>query len=113
MSSKRRGAAARADYVPVFQALGDETRLSIVDKLCAESPQSISSLTEGTKVTRQAITKHLKVLEGAGIIRGVKRGRENLFVLEGGALAGPMKYMEAVSAQWDVSLARLKAFVEG
>ena len=52
----------------IFAALGDEKRLALVGRLCAEGPLSISQLTAGSAVTRQAITKHLTVLAGAGIV---------------------------------------------
>ncbi len=105
-------AARRQAPAPVFAALGDETRLSLVGKLCAEPRQSISRLTEGSDVTRQAISKHLRVLEGAGIVRGVRRGRETLFQLRPGALDGARRYLDLASAEWGRALARLKAFVE-
>jgi DNA-binding transcriptional ArsR family regulator len=107
MSARR-----RSDVAPVFAALGDPTRLSLVRKLCAGSPLSISQLTEGTPVTRQAITKHLRVLEGAGLVRGVRQGRESLFALEGRPLEEARQALETISHQWDQALARLKAFVE-
>ncbi|MGB6699774.1 MAG: metalloregulator ArsR/SmtB family transcription factor, partial [Methylocella sp.] len=66
----------------MFAALGDETRLSIVTKLCRGQPQSISQLTKGSKLTRQAITKHLRVLETAGVVHSVRSGRESLYEYE-------------------------------
>src|SRR6266481_2478904 len=82
--SRRASIAVRRHrpHAPVFAALGDETRLSLVAKLCHGEPRSISELTAEAKVSRQAITKHLRVLEGAGIVRGRRRGRERLFALE-------------------------------
>src|SRR6266576_3102041 len=81
MSHKRRSsmAAQRQRRAPVFAALGDETRLSLVAKLCGGQLHSISQLTEGSKLTRQAITKHLRVLESVGIVHSVRTGRESLF----------------------------------
>src|SRR6266853_765761 len=70
---------ARRVHAPVFAALGDETRLSLVAKLCEGSPQSISRLTEGSNLTRQAISKHLHVLENAGIVESVRVGRESQY----------------------------------
>jgi len=98
--------------VPVLAALGDETRLSIVARLSDGEPQSISRLTEESKLTRQAITKHLKVLEDAGLVRGSRSGRECHFTLDPAPLAEVSDYLDLVSKQWDDSLARLKAFVE-
>ena len=84
----------------------------LVRKLCGGQPRSISQLTKGSKLTRQAITKHLRVLEGAGIVHGVKRGRERLFELDPEPIEEIKEYLELVSEQWDQALSRLKAFVE-
>jgi DNA-binding transcriptional ArsR family regulator len=96
----------------VFAALGDETRLSLVGKLSNGTPQSISRLAEGSKLTRQAITKHLRVLEGAGVVRSVRAGRESLYEFKPEPLSELQSYLERVSDQWEQALGRLKAFVE-
>jgi len=98
---------------PVFAALGDETRLSLVAKLCGGRPCSISQLTMGSKLTRQAITKHLRVLEGVGIVHSVQAGRESLFEFDPEPIEEMRKYLDFVSLQWDQALSRLKSFVEG
>jgi len=95
-----------------FAALGDVTRLSLVAKLCGGQPRSIAQLTEGSKLTRQAITKHLRVLERAEIVRSVHRGRERLFEFHPEPLEEMKKYLDLVSGQWDQALSRLKSFVE-
>jgi len=97
----------------VFAALGDATRLALVAKLCRGQPRSISQLTEGSKLTRQAITKHLRVLERAEIVHSVRTGRESRFELDPEPIEELKKYLDLVSAQWDQALARLKSFVEG
>ena len=102
----------RIDHAVVFAALGDETRLALIAKLVGGEPRSISQLTEGSRVTRQAITKHLRVLEAAGVVRGVREGRESLFALDPRPIEGLKEYLESVSQQWDEALGRLKAFVE-
>lgn len=114
MSHKGRSslAAKRQAHAPVFAALGDETRLSLVAKLCNGQPHSISQLTEGSKLTRQAITKHLRVLEGVGIVQSVRTGRENLFEFKPKPIEEIKEYLNLVSEQWDQALARLKSFVE-
>ena len=99
-------------HASVFAALGDKRRLSLVAKLCRGKPQSISQLTQGSKLTRQAITKHLRVLESAGVVRSFRRGRESLFEFKPEPLEEVKKYLDLVSAQWDQALGRLKAFVE-
>lgn len=81
-------------------------------KLTNGEPQSISRLTAGTNLTRQAVTKHLRVLEGAGVVRCVRVGRESKFELETKPIDDVRKYLEYVSKQWDSALARLKSLVE-
>lgn len=99
-------------YAPIFAALGDETRLNLVTKLAAGQPQSIAQLTDGTELTRQAVTKHLRVLEGARLVRSVRSGRESLFELDPAPIRAVRDYAEVVSQQWDDALMRLKEFVE-
>jgi DNA-binding transcriptional ArsR family regulator len=96
----------------IFAALGDETRLSLIGTLSGGQPQSISRLAQGSQLTRQAITKHLRVLEGAGMVQSIRAGRENLFELRPKPLKDAQAYLARVSAQWDDALARLKSFVE-
>ena len=96
----------------VFAALGDSTRLSLVLSLSRGSHQSIAQLTESKPLTRQAISKHLRILESAGVVSSRRAGRENLFTLNPAALDELRSYVEQISEQWDASLARLKAFVE-
>jgi DNA-binding transcriptional ArsR family regulator len=96
----------------VFAALGDQTRLRLVGRLGAEGPLSIARLTDGTHVTRQAVTKHLRVLEGAGLARGIRQGREQLWQLDPRPLEEARRSLELVSKRWDEALARLKALVE-
>lgn len=73
---------------------------------------SITTLTADSSVTRQAITKHLRVLEGAGLVRGTRRGRESLWQLERQRLQQARRYLDAISQQWDEALARLRKLVE-
>jgi DNA-binding transcriptional ArsR family regulator len=96
----------------IFAALGDPTRLSLVAKLIDGKPHSISNLTEGTKITRQAITKHLSVLENVGLVASTKDGRENLYELDPKPLQSLRTYLDVIAAQWDNTLQSLKDFVE-
>jgi DNA-binding transcriptional ArsR family regulator len=116
MSASPRSGAVTASKLraqaPVFAALGDETRLSLVAKLSDGSSLSITELTTGASVTRQAITKHLRVLEDAGLVRGTRRGRESLYQLSPEPLEEARRALNVISEQWDQALARLKAFVE-
>ncbi len=115
MSPARHESAVRElrRHAPIFAALGDETRLKLVKKLSGGSRVSIARLTQGSTLTRQAITKHLRVLQDAGLVRGVRRGRESLFGLEAEPLDDARRILDDISRQWDVALARLKSFVEG
>jgi DNA-binding transcriptional ArsR family regulator len=115
MSRKSRSSitAKQRAHAPVFAALGDETRLSLVAKLSGGQPRSISQLTHGSGLTRQAITKHLRVLENAAIVRSIRRGRESLFEFDPQPMEEIKKYLDFVSEQWDQALSRLKSFVEG
>jgi len=105
-------AAKRRAHAPAFAALGDETRLSLVAKLCAGQPRSISQLTKGSKLTRQAITKHLRVLESVGMVHSVHTGRESRFEFDPEPMEEMKKYLDLVSEQWDQALSRPKSFVE-
>jgi DNA-binding transcriptional ArsR family regulator len=98
---------------PLFAALGDETRLRLVSRLCDDGPLSIVKLTAGADITRQAITKHLHVLEHAGLVRERRRGRESVWQLEAQRLSEARRYLDRISAQWDQALGRLREFVEG
>jgi DNA-binding transcriptional ArsR family regulator len=96
----------------VFAVLGDETRLALVSRLCAEGPLSIAKLTTGRGMTRQAVTKHLRALEDVRLVRSTHRGRESVWEVERARLAETRRHLEAISTQWDDALARLKSFVE-
>lgn len=103
------GLAAAA---PIFAALGDETRLTIVTRLCTEGPLSIARLTVGGPITRQAVTKHLHVLAQAGLAHSSQIGRERVWELEPQPLLIAQECLSQISAQWDEALARLRQFVE-
>lgn len=107
-----RANAARA-CAPLFAALGDPTRLSVMSRLAAGRPQSITEITAGTRLTRQAVTRHLTVLEGVGVVRAERKGRESLYRLHPEALIPARRYIDEVSRSWDEAIGRLKALVEG
>jgi DNA-binding transcriptional ArsR family regulator len=112
MRSSSTAAAKLKVAAPVFAALGDETRLALIARLCSGGSMSITRLTSGSAVTRQAITKHLHVLAEAGLVRDVRRGRERIWELEAGTLEEAGQCLEAISRRWDNALGRLKKFVE-
>ena len=96
----------------IFAALGDETRLLLISRLCDDGPMSITRLTNGTNVTRQAITKHLEVMWKAGLVRNTRRERERIWQLEQRRLKEARHCLELISKQWDEALGRLKKFLE-
>lgn len=96
----------------LFAALGDETRLRLIARLCDSGPLSISRLTAGFPVSRQAITKHLRVMEDAGLVRGARHGRESLWRLDRRRLREARRSLDSISRQWDDALGRLRSFVE-
>jgi DNA-binding transcriptional ArsR family regulator len=96
---------------PLFAALGDETRLTLVSRL-SDGPLSIAKLTAGSKITRQAVTKHLRVLERARLVHGARQGRERIWQLDQRRLEDARRYLDLISQQWDRALLRLREFVE-
>ncbi len=101
-----RGSAA------IFAALGDETRLRLIAILCAGGALSITRLTSGTRITRQAVTKHLRVLAEAGFVRDVKVGRERLWEFEPTRLEEARRFLDVIAQQWDHALSKLRMAVE-
>jgi DNA-binding transcriptional ArsR family regulator len=112
MSRPSAGATDLAHAAPLFAALGDETRLALLDRLGAGGPQSITRLTFGSRLTRQAITKHLHILAEAGFVHDTQRGRERIWTIEPDRVDEARRYLEHISRQWDEALDRLKIFVE-
>jgi DNA-binding transcriptional ArsR family regulator len=102
----------QTDPAPIFAALGDRTRLSLLRRLSSGERLSIHALSADTKLTRQAVTKHLRVLETAGLVASVRVGRESHFAYRPAPVAEARSYLDMVSAQWDTALERLRALVE-
>ena len=96
----------------LFAALGDETRLSLVRRLGHDGPMSMVRLTAGATLTRQAIAKHLRVMQAAGLVLCAKHGRESIWRLDQRRLARTQRYLDTISKQWDAAIGRLQAFVE-
>ena len=113
-SSRSRAASATrlASAAPLFAALGDVTRLEIVARLCTHGPQSITRLSAGSPITRQAITKHLHALAQAGVIRSQRDGRERIWQVHAKRLHDVSSYLTQISLHWDEALQRLRAAVE-
>lgn len=104
--------AALKNAALIFAALGDETRLRLVKVLCAGGTVSIAQLTSGMDITRQAITKHLHVLDEAGLVRGIKVGRERLWEFEPTQMEAAQRTLDAIAQQWEHALGQLKMAVE-
>lgn len=111
MSRRAKGVDV-ADAAPLFAALGDRTRLRLVSRLCRSGPLAIVQLTQSSKVSRQAVTKHLRALEGAGLVSSDRTGRERIWTLQTRRLAEARRYLVEISSQWDGALERLQALVE-
>lgn len=120
MSPSRRGPLTGASLrdsalrrsAPIFAALGDATRLRLIAALCAGGAMSIAQLTSGTDITRQAVTKHLQVLAGAGLVHDLRVGRERRWKFEPAQLEEARRSLTAIAQQWDQALDKLKRFVE-
>jgi DNA-binding transcriptional ArsR family regulator len=100
------------ESAPIFAALGDPTRLEIVARLSYRGPQTVARLAIHSGVTRQAISKHVHVLEHAGLVHRRKQGRERLLELETRRLEEARSYLNVISMEWDSALDRLRKFVE-
>ena len=110
MSTRRR--KTRPTEAEVFAALGDETRLALLTRLASGERRSIAELTDGTQLTRQAVTKHLRILERVRMVHGKREGRESFFEFDPRPVIEMKEYLEMVSKQWDAALSRLKTFAQ-
>jgi DNA-binding transcriptional ArsR family regulator len=102
------GRRSNSRAMALFAALGDETRLRLVSRLCDGGPMSITRLTADSRVTRQAITKHLRVMQQAGLVRSARHGRESVWRLDQRRLGEARHYLDLISKQWDQTLGRRK-----
>jgi DNA-binding transcriptional ArsR family regulator len=95
----------------VFAALGDEMRLGIVARLCREGPLSITCLSAGAGISRQAVTKHLYAMSAAGLVISRREGRQHIWALQARRLDEARRYLDAISTHWDQAIMRLHAYV--
>jgi DNA-binding transcriptional ArsR family regulator len=109
---RNRTAASIGAPASIFAALGDETRLRLIARMSDAGPQSIASLADGFDISRQAISKHLRVMSDAGLAKSGRRGRETVWQLEQDGLAEARRYLQTISKDWDDKLRRLKHMVE-
>lgn len=101
-----------ATLVPVFAALGDETRWSILAAL-GQGDASASALAERLPVTRQAIAKHLALLAEVGLVEPVRVGREVRYRVVGSELSATANRLDAIGREWESRLAAIKEIAEG
>lgn len=105
-------AQANQALASVFAALGDPTRLKLIAVLCTGGALSITQLTANTNITRQAVTKHLRVMAAAGVVRDTRAGRERLWQLDPARIEEAKRTLDVIGRQWEVALGKLKAFAE-
>jgi DNA-binding transcriptional ArsR family regulator len=110
--NKAKSAAGDGELAVLFAALGDKVRLQLVTRLMVAGAMSATALADGEFISRQAIVKHLQVLEAAGLAVHSRHGREVLYALDARRLLAARAYLDAVSAHWDASLERLRNLVE-
>ena len=91
---------------PIFAALGDDVRLTLVGRLCTRGPLSTMQLAEGAGVTRQAVSKHLDVLAAAGVVRSARLGRERVWEVDSIPLLAARERLDAIAHDWGRALAR-------
>lgn len=108
----RARAATLAARASLFAALGDRTRLRLVTRLGETGPLSIARLAAGEPMSRQAVSKHLRALEEAGLVRSSRAGRERIWELRPSRLAEIRRHLDEISRQWDAAIGRLREFVE-
>ena len=111
--SKRRSDGRLVGAALLFAALGDPTRLTILERLAGSGPASITVLAETFDVTRQAVTKHLTVLSAAGIVEGRREGRTHVWAMNPSRLVEAQRHLETIARGWDAALLRLKSHLEG
>jgi DNA-binding transcriptional ArsR family regulator len=108
-AAKRRLAGAAA----LFAAVGDPTRLALVEDLSNRGPASITMLADRlSAMTRQGVTKHLHVLADAGVIEGAKQGREQVWAINPSRIAEAQQHLGLIAREWDDALTRLKLHIE-
>jgi len=97
----------------VFQAVSDATRRDILDRLRTEGPLSLTDVAAPLTMTRQAVAKHLDVLQSAGLVTRRQRGRERIHEVRDEPLRSLSDWLAPWEAEWDARLARLKDHVDG
>lgn len=111
-SDLRTNTDRRETLAGIFAALGEPTRLGLVSILREDEGLTLTRLAQSSPLTRQGLTRHLQVLEDAGVVESTRSGRERHFRLAPGPFKEMQDYLRYVSQQWDDALNRLQAFVE-
>jgi DNA-binding transcriptional ArsR family regulator len=110
VTDERRGAVEAVDSVLV--ALADPTRRQLLDLLAAQGEATATTLAKRLPVSRQAVVKHLAVLDAAGLVSGSRVGREARYAVRPAALDATARWMAALAADWDRRLASIKRVAE-
>jgi DNA-binding transcriptional ArsR family regulator len=110
VTDERRGATAGVDSVLV--ALADPTRRQLLDLLAAQGEATATTLAGRLPVSRQAVVKHLTVLDAAGLVSGRRAGREVRYAVRPAALDATARWMAALASDWDQRLANIKRMAE-
>ncbi len=96
------------DLARLFAALADPTRLAVFEQIAAGAPMTATELSKQLPVSRQAISKHLSILDDAGLVERTRSGREVRFTARGEHLEEVVTWAAGIGAEWDARLARLR-----
>jgi DNA-binding transcriptional ArsR family regulator len=110
VTDERRGIGESVDSV--IAALADPTRRQLLDLLATQGEATATTLAEGLPVSRQAVVKHLAVLDAAGLVAGGRVGREVRYAVRPAALDATARWMAGLAAEWDRRLANIKRVAE-
>ncbi len=97
---------------PIFAALADPTRRSLLVNLAEHSPRTATQLAEDYPITRQGVLKHLHILAVAGLVAVEQQGREKRYTLTPEPLGELEGWIKDLGTRWDTRLSRLKMFIE-
>ena len=96
----------------LWSAIGDPTRRRMLDLLLVDGHGTATTLSQHLSVTRQAVAKHLAVLDRAGLVRGSAEGRERRYRIDDAQFARAVAQLAAVGSAWDARLQRIKRIAE-
>ncbi len=103
---------SRHGPVATFWALSDPLRVDILDRVAGGRSVTVSDLAAELPISRQAVTRHLRTLEEAALLKGERSGRERRYQLDTAAMTEATEWLALRTRSWDAALERLAAFVE-